>query len=943
MDKTLVYRISFDGLEQQVKQIGALDREIADLNKVIADNRKVLDDATKANKQGTEEYKRAEAILGGTIVTVRDLNKAKSDLIRETQNEAKSNQLASGSIVALRAQLAIATKDYNNLSKAERENELVGGKVQARAKALSDELKNLEGAIGDNRRNVGNYKSALTGLETEMRSVIAAQLQLAASGEKDSKAYQDLDNQLKGLSQQYNETATQVAEADNKFKSLTTTTDTATGSVDSLKKQLRQIKEAAAVAGEGTEEFQRLTAEAAVLQDKIDDVNDALKQEKGTEFEKFREQLGGVGQSLGNLDFKQANERIANLGKTLKGLNWASLSSGVKAASGSFSAFGKVLLTNPIFLIAAIVAAVGIALFALKDKVKIIGVAFELATLGPRLLIEAFKDLGDALGLTSFEADAQAEKLSKAAMKRYEAEKLAFEQANEDKILAIQKEIDIQKSLGNDVTKLEIEKRRQIQLSLNEEFKRISALIKLKALIGDNTEEETKRLRELELAYKKLGTEITVIQNEVTNKVKEANDKRSKDNKKSADDIIKINEDAYKSLVELQRENELLLAKTEKERFDLSAKFRREDFEKKLAESEADFALRTALQMEFDNNQDILLKQFLKSQTDQILKARELLLDRRSESTLGGDRNEAQGGGEVMGSDRQQDIEALKKLQDARKQEQIDNANNVAIGLEIASNAANALAAIKDMETEQNIARINREREAQIKAINESTLSEEQKAAKILEINKKADARLNAERKKNAEAQKRLALFQIALDTGKALASAIAAGIAAGPWPANLAAIASGVAAVLGGMVNAKAAVSQANQFEDGGMLPSKSGGFIRGNSHKNGGVKFAVGGRVMEAEGGEIIVNKNIRKRPDFVRAISEMNYQTGGKRFETGGIVPPVFSQQGMNITAQQQMKSQALSFTVPPIQVLNNVTDTSTQQNSIISIQNVASIGG
>jgi hypothetical protein len=168
-------------------------------------------------------------------------------------------------------------------------------------------------------------------------------------------------------------------------------------------------------------------------------------------------------------------------------------------------------------------------------------------------------------------------------------------------------------------------------------------------------------------------------------------------------------------------------------------------------------------------------------------------------------------------------------------------------------------------------------------------------------------------------------------------------GIAAGGFPANLAAIAAGVAAVLGGMVNAKAAVSQANQFEDGGMLPAKSGGFIRGNSHKNGGVKFAVGGRVMEAEGGEIIVNKNIRKRPDFVRAISEMNYQTGGKRFETGGIVPPVFSQQGMNITAQQQMKSQALSFTVPPIQVLNNVTDTSTQQNSIISIQNVASIGG
>jgi predicted nucleic acid-binding Zn-ribbon protein len=927
MDKTLVYRISFDGLEQQVKQIGALDREIADLNKEIAANRKLVDGLTASNKQGTEEYKRAEAILGGSIVTVRDLNKAKSDLIRETQNEAKSNQLASGSIVALRAQLAIATKEYNNLSKAERENELVGGKVQARAKALSDELKNLEGAIGDNRRNVGNYKSALTGLETEMRSVIAAQLQLAASGEKDSKAYQDLDNQLKGLSQQYNETATQVAEADNKFKSLTTTTDTASGSVDSLKKQLRQIKEAAAVAGEGTEEFQRLTAEAAVLQDKIDDVNEALKQEKGTEFEKFRGQLAGVGQSLGNLDFKQANERIANLGKTLKGLTFSSLTSGVKAATGSFSAFGKVLLSNPIFLIATIIAAVGIALFALKDKVKIIGQAFEVITAPINATIQLLKDLGDQFKLTSFQAEEDAARTNKALDDQLnQLNDYATQVANNYDL-----QIKLNKALGLETEEIERNKLKFLQDNIRKELKiqedRLKALNKL-ILAGTGefvSEEELKQIAELEKTIKTLGiaydnatTELVLFNVEQT---KLANNIKA--NQFDSGSIAALNEQLSKLQKLAQNTSDISKLKQLQEQIS--------NLEVRISALKN---LAANLGEEVISEPDITVKPITTDEAiDKYISELEAQFKQRLADT------EPIIEPIVTESEVNADTQALA---DARAAEQRDNANNVAIGLEIAQNAANALAAIKDMETEQNIARINREREAQIKAINESTLSEEQKAAKILEINKKADARLNAERKKNAETQKRLALFQIALDTAKGIAAAIAAG-AGLVFPANLPAIASGVAAVLGGMVSAKAAVSQANQFEDGGMLPSKSGGFIRGNSHKNGGVKFAVGGRVMEAEGGEIIVNKNIRKRPDFVRAISEMNYQTGGKRFETGGIVPPVFSQQGMNITAQQQMKSQALSFTVPPIQVLNNVTDTSTQQNSIISIQNVASIGG
>ncbi len=140
----------------------------------------------------------------------------------------------------------------------------------------------------------------------------------------------------------------------------------------------------------------------------------------------------------------------------------------------------------------------------------------------------------------------------------------------------------------------------------------------------------------------------------------------------------------------------------------------------------------------------------------------------------------------------------------------------------------------------------------------------------------------------NAKLQKAAALFQIGIDTAKGVAAAVAQGAAAGPPPANIAAIAAGVAAVTAGIVNAKKALSAAPKFKQGGSLdfPAKTGGVIKGASHEAGGVPFSLGGKIHEAEGGELIVNRGIWARPDFVNAISEMNHATGGVRFRDGGI---------------------------------------------------------
>jgi|TARA_R100000482_G_scaffold122207_3_gene69388 TP901 family phage tail tape measure protein len=111
-------------------------------------------------------------------------------------------------------------------------------------------------------------------------------------------------------------------------------------------------------------------------------------------------------------------------------------------------------------------------------------------------------------------------------------------------------------------------------------------------------------------------------------------------------------------------------------------------------------------------------------------------------------------------------------------------------------------------------------------------------------------------------------------------------------FPMNIAAIAATLAAVvsalsmfgIGGVGGGDSrTVTEGGQFAKGGLT---KGGMFKGNSHANGGVKFAVGGRIMEAEGGEAIINK--RSTSMFKPVLSAINsYNGNGVKFADGGIL--------------------------------------------------------
>jgi TP901 family phage tail tape measure protein len=147
-------------------------------------------------------------------------------------------------------------------------------------------------------------------------------------------------------------------------------------------------------------------------------------------------------------------------------------------------------------------------------------------------------------------------------------------------------------------------------------------------------------------------------------------------------------------------------------------------------------------------------------------------------------------------------------------------------------------------------------------------------------------------------------------------------------FPMNIAAIAATIAAITSAMslfgmsggggsrsikgeaVNVQGGDSY--KFANGGLT---NGGMFRGKSHANGGIKFASGGRIHEAEGGEAIINK--RSTSMFKPVLSAINsYNGNGVKFADGGLLNSGerFAQGGQladiqGMISQQQVTQQVI----------------------------------
>lgn len=179
---------ALDGLDALIAKSLELAETKKQLQSALKDEKKQLDEAGKAFKSGSlsqDEYKKvvSESTKAQVELTKRltDTNKSISDNNSDIKVNTTLLKSQEDSVDALRAQLAKNTKELNTMSAATRNNTDEGKALVTETKEISDKLKEMERAVGDNRRNVGNYAESIQEAMSSTQGLSGATAAMATS------------------------------------------------------------------------------------------------------------------------------------------------------------------------------------------------------------------------------------------------------------------------------------------------------------------------------------------------------------------------------------------------------------------------------------------------------------------------------------------------------------------------------------------------------------------------------------------------------------------------------------------------------------------------------------------------------------------------------------------------------------------------------------------
>lgn len=166
MDKK-IFTIQIDGIEKSYKDILSLTEAL----KLMEDSHVRIATTTQSTTEATAEQDKVQKQYQATLDRIAKLEEdatrqqiAATQTLRErksvVEQEVKVNTAAEGSIKQMAAQLSLLRRQYDSLSKSERENEDVGGKLLKSIQDLDDEYKSLKESTGRFQDSVGNYAVA---------------------------------------------------------------------------------------------------------------------------------------------------------------------------------------------------------------------------------------------------------------------------------------------------------------------------------------------------------------------------------------------------------------------------------------------------------------------------------------------------------------------------------------------------------------------------------------------------------------------------------------------------------------------------------------------------------------------------------------------------------------------------------------------------------------
>ena len=310
--------------------------------------------------------------------------------------------------------------------------------------------------------------------------------------------------------------------------------------IGDIKRAIKELEGVALASGDANSDaFKKATQAAGKLRDSLEDVKDATKTFKGDPLEGLSKGLGSLKGRLTDLDFQGFNDEVGRLKTLSKQVSFKELSSSVGETGKSFLSLGKILLTNPIFLIATIVTTIITNFDKLASAGGKIGLVFTAIGDTINFVIDKLKAVSDFLGLTDF----QGQEKAKNTLENADKEKKAIE-ARYDR------EIQVAQAAGEDVTALELKKQEEIRANAQLQIDQLNYLAQSQ---GTLTKEQQDNLDDLNQQYQDSLTETAVI---TAGAQKKAADKVEAD-AKEASDRAKAAREKRKAALEKSQDEEL--------------------------------------------------------------------------------------------------------------------------------------------------------------------------------------------------------------------------------------------------------------------------------------------------------------------------------------------------------------------------------------------------
>lgn len=286
--------------------------------------------------------------------------------------------------------------------------------------------------------------------------------------------------------------------------------------------------------------IEALTIEAGRLKDQLVDINEQVDLfASGSKYEVVTKSFGSIGKSILSLDFGKASERAQAFATAAKAITFKDAIGSVKDLGKTFLSVGRALLTNPLFLIGAVIALIVVGIYKFLDSLGLIEDILAVLMAPLNLLLDGLKSLANWFSNGAISAQENAEKKAKA----YEdaADRINF--ANNEVIRGIDNEIRMARLSGKDTTALERNKLKAIEDTARARARADRAAFEAGLKNKKLTKEEITALKEKaivsRIAANQSYEDIKFFDAKVVSDKQKSDDKQAADDKKLRDDNAK--------------------------------------------------------------------------------------------------------------------------------------------------------------------------------------------------------------------------------------------------------------------------------------------------------------------------------------------------------------------------------------------------------------------